>query len=66
MIGDLMTAGELKNKIVKKKYRDKLVVIGKLDAVVKDGSDHYYHIHNDEQIPYNVGVLLSVRRPNEH
>lgn len=58
IVSDLMTAGELKEKILKAKYRD-LYVIGRLEAVV-DG-DCYWHIHNDEQIPFNVEVLLKVR-----
>ena len=58
---DKMTAGELKERIIKKAYRDRITVIGKLDAVVEGGHDHFYHIRSDEQIPVNVGVLLRVR-----
>ncbi len=61
IVGDKMTARELKNKVVKKAYFDKVAVVGKLEAVIEGGCDNYYLIHNDEQIPVNVSVLIGIR-----
>ena len=60
IVGDLMTAGELKERILKSKYRN-ILVIGKLETVVDGGTDHYWHIHDKEQIPVKVDVLLKAR-----
>lgn len=60
IVGDKMTAGELKEKVLKKAFGE-ASVIGKLDVVVKGECDHYCHIHDDEQIPANVGVLIKLR-----
>lgn len=57
-----MTAIELKRQYLKASKVKVISVIGKLDAVVKDGCDHYYHIHDDEQIPQNVHVLLRIKQ----
>ena len=60
IVGDKMTAGELKERVLKKPFRG-CNVIGKLDAVVKGGHDSFCHIHSDEQIPVNVGVFIKFR-----
>lgn len=61
IVGERMKAGELKERVIKKAFRDKVHVIGKLEAVIQNGKDNYFHVHDDEQIPANVGVLLKVR-----
>ena len=61
LIGDLMTAGELKEKVLKKRYRTDVHVIGHLESCVEGQPDSWYHIHSDEQIPVNVGVSLNLR-----
>ena len=60
IVGDLMKAGELKEKVLKKKYRDDVSVVGHLIACAVDQYDLWYHIHDDEQIPVNVDVSLKI------
>lgn len=61
IVGDLMKAGELKEKIVKGKYRNHISVVAHLEACAVGQCDSWYHIHDDEQIPVNVGVSLKIR-----
>ena len=56
-----MTAKEFKEKYLKEEEVDKFSVIGHLSSVVKGQRDSWYHIHDDEQIPENVGISLHMR-----
>jgi hypothetical protein len=60
IVGNKEIAKELKAKILKKGYQE-LHIIGHLESIVKNQPDLYYHIHDDEQIPLNVGVYVKVR-----
>jgi len=60
IVGDKMTAAQLKEKVLIKAVRG-AHVLGTLEAVVSGECDSYYHIHDNEQIPANVGVLIKIR-----
>ena len=62
IMGDKMMAGELKGKILKKAFFDKVQVIGKLEPVCEGECDHYYHGYDNEQIPVNVGIFIGIKR----
>ena len=47
-----MKAQELKQKMLKKKYQDKVTVIGGLP----DGN--FYHIHDDEELPKDEHIRI--------
>jgi len=55
-----MLASELLEQYIKAKQRHKVAVVGHLTAVVKDGQDCYCHIHENEQIPENVGLSFHI------
>lgn len=55
-----MLASELKKQYFKKDKAKEVFVVGHLTSCVKDGKDLHYHIHNDEEIPHNVGVSFAV------
>jgi hypothetical protein len=56
-----MTALEFKTQYVKPEEVDKFSVIGHLSSVVAGQRDSWYHIHDNEQIPDNVGISLHLR-----
>lgn len=55
-----MKALELKERYIKAKQRNKVAVVGHLSPVVQGGKDHFYHIHDDEEISHNVGVSFHI------
>lgn len=58
-----MTALELKKRFIKSKELHKVGIMGHLTPMVKGGKDYYYHIHDDEVIPHNVGLSFFVHVP---
>ena len=61
LVKDIETARELKDRLIKRKFVNDVMVIGHLSACVEGECDTYHHIHDDEQIPVNIGILLKVR-----
>ncbi len=57
-----MTALELKAKFLRKSQLHKVSVIGHLSAIVVDGKDSWYHIHDDKEIPHNAGISFHIRQ----
>ena len=57
-----MKALELKAKFLKKSQLHKVSVIGHLSTVAVGGKDTWYHIHDDEEIPHNVGISFRIRK----
>jgi hypothetical protein len=55
-----MLASELKGKYLKKSAREKVAVVGHLSAVTEGKNDLRYHIHDNEEIPANVGVSFHI------
>ena len=58
-----MTALELKKRFIKSKELHKVGVSGHLSSCVVNGRDSFYHIHDDEQIPENVGLSFFIEKP---
>jgi len=56
-----MTALDFKKRFLKQKELPKFVVVGHLSPVTEGERDHFYHINDDEAIPHNVGVSLSLK-----
>jgi len=54
-----MKAKEILNKFIKKEMVDKVGVI----AISQTSEMHWYHIHNDEQVPEKgYSIAIHVRR----